>query len=70
MEALNQPFGYVLYKTNLGQKQAIEDFRLIQCTDRAHVYVNGNHLFTKGDLEMEGKEAFELTSRKMSFRFW
>lgn len=61
MEALNQPFGYVLYKTNLGKNRLIEDFRLIQCTDRAHVYVNGNHLFTKDDLEMEGKETFELT---------
>lgn len=61
MEALNQPYGYVLYKTSLGKSRKIEDFRLIQCTDRAHVYVNDELLFTKYDLEMESKEAFELT---------
>jgi beta-galactosidase len=61
METLNQPFGYILYKTNLGKSRHVNDFRLIQCTDRAHVYVNNKHLFTKYDLEMESKEAFDLT---------
>lgn len=61
MESLDQPFGYVLYKSNLGRARKIEDFRLIQCADRANVYVNGQHLFTKYDLDMESKETFELT---------
>lgn len=60
MEALNLPFGYLLYTTELGKPRRVEDFRLIQCADRAHVFVNHKHLFTKYDLEMEGKEVFDL----------
>jgi beta-galactosidase len=61
MEALDQPFGYVLYKSQLGKSRKVDDFRLIQCTDRAHVYINEQHKFTKYDLDMELKEELELT---------
>ncbi|AZN41658.1 glycoside hydrolase family 35 protein [Paenibacillus albus] len=61
MEALDQSTGYLLYTTDLGKNRRIEDFRLIQCTDRANVFINQKPLFTKYDLEMEGAEAFDLT---------
>lgn len=61
MEALDQSTGYMLYTSNLGKNRHIEDFRLIQCTDRANVFINQQPLFTKYDLEMEGQEAFDLT---------
>jgi len=61
MEALDQAFGYVLYKSQIGKARNIEDFRLIQCTDRAHVFINEQLKFTKYDLDMEQKEQFELT---------
>lgn len=60
MEALDQPTGYVLYTSDIGKRRAIEDFRLIQCTDRANVFINGKPQFTKYDLDMETKEVFEL----------
>lgn len=61
MEDLNQGTGYILYMTDLGKGRKVEDFRLIQCADRAQVFVNQRHLFTKYDLDMEDKEVFELT---------
>lgn len=60
MEALHQSTGYILYKSNLGKNRPIEDFRLIQCTDRANVFINGKLQFTKYDLDMEEKEVFDL----------
>ncbi|MBU5671331.1 glycoside hydrolase family 35 protein [Paenibacillus brevis] len=60
MEALNQPTGYVLYQTNLGKQRRIEDFRLIQCADRAQVFINDKLMFTKYDQHMEDKELFDL----------
>lgn len=60
MEALDQPAGYVLYQTNLGKQRRIEDFRLIQCADRAQVFSNDKLMFTKYDQHMEDKELFDL----------
>lgn len=62
MEELDQPFGYILYKSQLGKGRKIEDFRLIQCMDRAHVFINEEHMFTKYDRDIEDKEVFELTA--------
>lgn len=60
MESLDQSTGYVLYQTNLGKPRRIEDFRLIQCADRAQVFINDKLIFTKYDQHMEDKEIFEL----------
>ncbi|GIO37668.1 beta-galactosidase [Paenibacillus antibioticophila] len=60
MEALNQSSGYVLYQADLGKQRRVEDFRLIQCADRAQVFINQKHIFTKYDLDMEEKESFDL----------
>lgn len=60
MESLDQPTGYVLYQSNLGKQRRIEDFRLIQCADRAQVFINDKLMFTKYDQHMEDKETFDL----------
>lgn len=60
MEALDQSSGYVLYQTHIGKQRHIEDFRLIQCADRAQVFINNKLMFTKYDQHMEDKESFEL----------
>lgn len=60
MEALDQSSGYVLYQTHIGKQRHIEDFRLIQCADRAQVFINNKLVFTKYDQHMEDKESFEL----------
>lgn len=60
MESLDQPTGYVLYQSNLGKQRRIEDFRLIQCADRAQVFINDKLMFTKYDQHMEDKEIFDL----------
>lgn len=60
MESLDQSTGYVLYQTDLGKQRRVEDFRLIQCDDRAQVFINDKLMFTKYDQHMEDKEIFEL----------
>ncbi|MFL2101471.1 glycoside hydrolase family 35 protein [Desemzia sp. FAM 24101] len=62
MEKLDQNFGYILYRSNIGKKRNIEDFRLVGANDRAQVYVNQEHLFTQYDLELGNKESFELNN--------
>lgn len=60
MEALDQPSGYVLYQSDLGKNRHVEDFRLIQCADRAQVFINDKLKFTRYDQHMEDKEIFDL----------
>lgn len=60
MESLDQSTGYVLYQTDLGKQRRVEDFRLIQCDDRAQVFINDKLMFTKYDQHMEDKEIFDL----------
>ncbi|MGO4936453.1 glycoside hydrolase family 35 protein [Fundicoccus sp. Sow4_H7] len=62
MEELDQAFGYVYYKSSIGKAREIEDFRLIGCMDRAHVFVNNELEFIKYDLDIEDKESFTLTA--------
>ncbi|WP_314064718.1 beta-galactosidase [uncultured Vagococcus sp.] len=62
MEAMDQPFGYVYYVSDIGGKRKIEDFRLIETADRASVYVNDEPILTKYDTDMAESVAFDLTS--------
>ena len=43
MEALDQGYGYILYRANVGKKNELEKFKLIGMDDRAQVFVNENH---------------------------
>src|SRR5690606_14629334 len=61
MEQLDQDYGYILYRSNIGKRREIEDFRLVKANDRAHIYINQKLKFTKYDLELPEKETFHLT---------
>jgi beta-galactosidase len=52
MEKLDQNYGYVLYRSNLGRGRKVEGFRLLGANDRAIVYVNENHFLCQYDLEL------------------
>lgn len=43
MEALDQGYGYILYRSNVGRKNKLEKFKLIGMDDRAQVFVNENY---------------------------
>lgn len=64
MEAMDQPFGYVYYTSEVGGKRKIEDFRLIETADRASVYVNDQPILTKYDTDMADSVEFELVNEK------
>lgn len=40
MEALNQSYGYILYRANIGKRHDFERFRIVGMDDRAHIYTN------------------------------
>lgn len=60
METLDQGYGYIYYESDIGPAREIEDFRLISCMDRAHVYLNDELRFVKYDHELNEKESFTL----------
>lgn len=62
MEELDQAFGYIYYESNIGKARNVEDFRLIGCMDRAHVYINEELQFIQYDHELENKETFTMTA--------
>lgn len=64
MEELNQGTGYIYYQSQIGKARPIEDFRLIECMDRAQIFINENHIATQYDLEIGQKLEFELTEPK------
>jgi beta-galactosidase len=61
MEALDQAFGYIYYQSQIGKTRPIKDFRLIECMDRAQIFINDNHLAIQYDLEIGQKLEFEAT---------
>lgn len=61
MEALGQGLGYIYYQSQIGPARPIEDFRLITAMDRAHLYINQEHLATQYDHEIGNALTFELT---------
>lgn len=64
MEEINQGYGYVYYQSSIGRKRKIDDFRLIDCHDRAQVFINENLQFIQYDAEIGKKEAFELVEEE------
>lgn len=47
MEKLNQNFGYILYRSNIGNKRSFEKAKLADCDDRAQVFINQKHIVTQ-----------------------
>lgn len=47
MEKLNQGHGYILYTSNIGKKRFIDKAKLVDCDDRASVYLNNSHIITQ-----------------------
>lgn len=43
MEALDQNYGYILYRSNIGDKNNLERFKLVGMDDRAQVFINENY---------------------------
>ncbi|MGY3749428.1 glycoside hydrolase family 35 protein [Vagococcus acidifermentans] len=62
MECLNQGTGYIYYKTEIDKAGVIEDFRLLNCMDRAQIFVNGKHLATQLDQEIGEKLTLTLAA--------
>ena len=60
MEMYDQGYGYIYYQTNLAQQGEIEDFRLINCKDRAQVFLNQKPLVTQYDHEIGTNYPFSL----------
>lgn len=47
MEKLDQGLGYILYRSNIGKKRILEHAKLIDCDDRAQVFINQKHIVTQ-----------------------
>lgn len=47
MEKLDQSYGYILYRANIGNKRTLEKFKLVGMDDRAQIFVNEDLIFTK-----------------------
>ncbi|MHC5215582.1 glycoside hydrolase family 35 protein [Enterococcus sp. LJL128] len=60
MEELDQGFGYVFYQSSIGKARTVEDFRLIGCMDRAHIFVNNQLQAIQYDQELGESLSFEL----------
>ncbi|SHK71731.1 beta-galactosidase [Clostridium cavendishii DSM 21758] len=47
MEKLDQNYGYILYRSNLGKKRDLEKFKIVSADDRVQLFVNQNHITTQ-----------------------
>ncbi|MGL4773306.1 MAG: glycoside hydrolase family 35 protein [Clostridium sp.] len=47
MEKLDQGYGYILYRSNVGKGRTLAKAKLADCDDRAQVFVNGKHIVTQ-----------------------
>lgn len=47
MEKLDQNFGYILYRSNVGKSRSLAKAKLADCDDRAQVFVNNKHIVTQ-----------------------
>lgn len=64
MEDLDQEYGYIYYKSKIGKNRDIEDFRLISCKDRAHIFINQQLEMIQYDQEIGQKQSLTLTEEK------
>lgn len=47
MEKLNQGYGYILYRTNIGKARQVDKVRVIEASDRVKVYLNEEEKITQ-----------------------
>lgn len=47
MLELDQGYGYILYRSNVGKARTLAKAKLADCDDRAQVFVNGKHIVTQ-----------------------
>ena len=47
MEALDQQYGYTLYRSNVNKDSDEEYYRVIDASDRIHFFLNENKLATQ-----------------------
>ncbi len=52
MEKLDQGYGYILYRTTLSTEERLEKIRLWEANDRAHLFLDQEHVTTLYDLEL------------------
>lgn len=52
MEAMNQTTGYIIYRTILPRDAKTETLRIIDGSDRAQTYLNGQHIVTQYQAEI------------------
>lgn len=48
MEKIDNGYGYILYRSNIGKKRILNS-KLVNCTDRASVYLNNNFVVTQDE---------------------
>ncbi|MBU7591154.1 glycoside hydrolase family 35 protein [Metabacillus halosaccharovorans] len=60
MEKLDQNYGYILYRSNLGKSREINELSIEGMQDRAKLYINNELIFTKYYEEIEVNKKIEL----------
>ncbi|EOT40209.1 MULTISPECIES: glycoside hydrolase family 35 protein [Enterococcus] len=64
MEKLNQGYGYIVYKSNIGKKRHVDKVRIIEASDRAKVYVNNEEVATQYKKEIGTELSLDLPYEK------
>lgn len=64
MEKIDQNYGYLLYRSHLKEKREIKNFKLVDCNDRAQIFVNEKHLATKYLENMKEPLTFTTTEEE------
>lgn len=60
MEELDQYYGYILYSTNIKSEGRDVKARLVRVSDRAHVFLNGEKIFTAYKKDFDGEFVLNL----------
>ncbi len=59
MERLDQDYGYILYRTPIVNEKELRSIRLVDCADRAQIFLNGQRIATLYDRELLDAHTFE-----------
>ncbi len=62
MEQVNQATGYIYYRSAIGKARKIEDYRLINCMDRAHTFINDQLVRIDYDHDLGKTNTLDLTA--------
>ncbi|EOL47173.1 glycoside hydrolase family 35 protein [Enterococcus phoeniculicola] len=60
MEELDQGYGYIVYKSDIGEKRRVERVRVIEASDRVKIYVNNEEVATQYKKEIGSELSFNL----------